>query len=498
MSASSQVDVTAAKTLWSDTSFYLGRFEKSAAALIAVERALRANGAAESGEFLRLFEFVSEASAEQFTKLWNDPVAYYWVRRAVHLLAALHGAPMGSVELAYCAEVEAAGPAEALRIHLAEFKRFALARAILSGQELRFAEPYVTTLPLALPGTQFVIVGKDSSISIHGVTATHIEAQGDRIALPMADDTAPASAPHVERCPFVEMGNVRIALNPALFRLPGIGLSSQWSEPSSDFQKLHAQPLTEALALVASLQPESFTQFRQALHTIALKPISEGSFGSLSSSELPGAFICSVPCDRYELAATLIHEFHHNRLFYIEEAGPFFEEGGEDPIEGENHYSPWRDGPRPLHGLFHALYVYLPVFRFWSAAIEAKQLGKDQCTYALDQIARIPFQLQIGVNQIRRHARLTSFGAALFGQMAKEVTGAEAKRVAIGASLALPAMSPRTSGTLRPVLGHDDQPQSVGETLLEHLATRDSRDECATERRSLTATLLRARDESAR
>ena len=85
-------------TLWSDTSFYSERFEKSAAALIAVERALTADGLPDAGEslpeFLRLFQFVADASPEHFTRLWNDPVAYYWVRRAVHFLAAVRGAPM--------------------------------------------------------------------------------------------------------------------------------------------------------------------------------------------------------------------------------------------------------------------------------------------------------------------------------------------------------------------------------------------------------------------
>jgi len=213
---------------------------------------------------------------------------------------------------------------------------------------------------------------------------------------------------------------------------------------------------------------------------------------------LPGAFICSVPCDRYELAATLIHEFHHNRLYFIEEGGTFFEERGEDSVDGENHYSPWRNGPRPLHGLFHALYVYLPVFRFWSAAVETEQLEGDQRAYALDQLTRIPVQLRIGVNQIRRHAHLTPFGARLFEQMATEVSAAESKAVAIGSSLATAAMSSRTSGALRPILGDDHRPLSVGETLLDHLTTRDLRDECASERRWLRASLSRARDEQSR
>jgi HEXXH motif-containing protein len=473
--------------LWSDTSWYAARFEKSAAALVAVERTVTGDAAAETAEFSRLFTFVAEASAEHFTKLWNDPMAYYWVRRAVHFLAAVRGAPMGRIELAYCADVGAAGPREALCIHLADFSRFALALAILSGRELALAEPYTTTLPLALPGTQLVINGS-GCLSIHGVTPSYIDAtyKGERIRLPIADDATSPSTPHIAPCPFVDVGGVRIPLNPALFRLPGIGLSSEWTEPASDFQKLHSGALSDALSLVASFQPQNFAQFPQGLRSLALKPMREGTFSSLSSSELPGAFICSVPCDRYELAATLIHEFHHNRLFYVEESGAFFEEEGEDPIDGENHYSPWRDGPRPLHGLFHSLYVYLPVFRFWSAVVCGGQLVGIQLAYAKDQLGRIPFQLRIGVNQLQRHAKFTSFGSLLFEQMAAETIAAEHQVRALGISLDLPATSLRANGAFRPVVGGTDARElTIGETLRNHLEKADRLGECEQERQLL-------------
>jgi hypothetical protein len=279
------------------------------------------------------------------------------------------------------------------------------------------------------------------------------------------------------------VGNVTIPLNPALFRLPGLGLSSEWTEPAGDFQQLHSAALTDALALVAKIQPQTFAQFPEGMQTLALKPMREGSFSSLSSSELPGAFICSVPCDRYELAATLIHEFHHNRLFCIEEAGAFFEESGDDPIEGENHYSPWRDGPRPLHGLFHAVYVYVAVFRYWRAVLEQQCPDGIQLGFAHDQLARIPFQLRIGVNQLRRYAHYTSFGAKLFDQLATDASVAEVQVRALGISIHAPAITLRANGLLRPELERPSgRHLSVGETLRRHLESRDPHRECSEEK----------------
>jgi HEXXH motif-containing protein len=349
---------------------------------------------------------------------------------------------------------------------------------------LSFAEPYLTALPLALPGTQLVISGS-GNISIHRVAARYVCAtyQGEPVELPIADDAGFGAAPHIRSCPFVELGEVRLPLNHALFRLPGIGLSSEWNEPDPDFQRLHSQALTDALAVVAAVQPETFAQFPHALRTIALKSMREGTFSSLSSSELPGAFICSVPCDRYELAATLIHEFYHNRLYAIEETGAFFEQDGEDSVEGENHYSPWRDGPRPLHGLFHALYVYIAVCRYWNALIEKRNLDGTQLTFAHDQLARIPFQLSIGVNQLRRFAHFTSFGKILFEQLAKETTALNEHTRAPAISLHSPAISLRANGLFQPV--HEPRggrPLSVGETLRDHLDRRDLRGECRNEK----------------
>jgi HEXXH motif-containing protein len=486
VSLSLHANMDPADILWSSLSCYEERFEKSAAALIAVERALAGDASAESSQFRRLFAFLAEAEPEHFDRVWRDPSAYYWVRRTVHFLAAIQGAPMGTTERAYCVEANAAGPAHALSIHLTEFKRFALSVAILSQQALAFDKPLVVTLPFAIPGTDLTVGGRGIA-AIHKVSGSCIEAtyQGRRTTLRLVD-APPKSEPRLTRCASVEYGRAQITLNPALFHLPGLGLSREWGEPDFDFQRRNSGSLADALSIVASVQPDVFVKFCYAVRTIALKPMREGSFSSLSTSELPGAFICSLPCNSYELAATLVHEFFHDRLFAIEENGAFFENTAEDSIEGENHYSPWRDGPRPLHGLFHALYVYVAVFRFWAALIKARPLKPIELAYARDQLARIPFQLRIGISQLRRFAQFTVFGRMLFEQLAAETSVAEDWSRALGVSIHASAVSLRADGRLHPRRRNaNGRPSSVAETLLEHLELHDSRNECREERLTL-------------
>ena len=473
--------------LWADPGVYQRRHTKSALALIAVGRTLAEDRslARGSGEFLSLLEGMSSADPQHFTRIWSDPVAYFWVRRAMHFMAGCRGEPLGTVERAYCAETGAANPVHALEAHLREFKRFALALATVSGQGIAFSEPYVAALPLALPGTDLVLTGNGRA-AITGASGDAIQLIDPRRTIAI-EDRASGERAHagvrVERCPTVAVGDSRVFLNPARFRLPGIGFPIDWTEMPLAFQSRHLSTVVEAVDAIRQLQPMTFAHMEQALHTIALRP-SDRTFFNISASELPGAFVCTVPSDAYALASTFIHEFHHNTLFAIEESGVFLEPGEQDELEGENHYSPWVDTLRPLHGILHAVYVFLPVFRFWFAAIEGGALDEMRFAYAREQVARIPVQLRIGVNQLRRHARFTQIGSMLFEELASEVAEVERLAQATGATLRTAVMGLSPSGALLPVR-RGDRNLTVGEAMLEHMMKTDLSDECIEERSAL-------------
>jgi HEXXH motif-containing protein len=461
---------------------YQRRLEKSALALLAVRRALAAHRllARRADGFLHLLEAVSSADPQHFTQVWSDPVSYFWVRRAVHFLAGCRGEPMGTVERAYCAEVGAQDPAEALEVHLEEFKRFALAIALVSGSNIAFAEPYAVALPLAIPGTDLIITGGRRA-AITGVFEGVIQSINPPCQIAIGDTARDGI--RMERCPTVSVGHNRVFLNPARFRLPGIGFPIDWTEGPLEFQSKHLPTVVEALEAIRSLQPATFAHMEQALHTIALRP-SDGTVFNVSASEMPGAFVCTVPSDAYALAGVFIHEFHHNTLFAIEESGAFFEPSERDQLEGENHYSPWVETLRPLHGILHAVYVFLPVFHFWHAVLDDSPLDDVRLAYAREQMARIPVQLRIGVNQLRRHARFTEVGSTLFEEMAKGAAATEQAARAIGATLHSAVMGISPSGALRPV-HRDGRTLTVGEAMLEHMTKTDVNGECTEERAAL-------------
>ena len=201
-------------------------------------------------------------------------------------------------------------------------------------------------------------------------------------------------------------------------------------------------------------------------------------------SELPGAFVATVPTDTFVLASSFIHEFHHNTLFAIEERGPFFANSEEDVVEGENHYSPWVQTLRPLHGILHAVYVFQPVFRFWAAALREGSPQDMRLGFAREQIARAPVQLQMGINQLRRHGALTPFGKEIVDALAAEAAEIKQESDALGAKLDTPVISLTTSGTLRP-LTRDGRAVTVRESLLRHLEVSDINHECEAEKEQI-------------
>ena len=477
--------------LWADSEGYQRRLEKSGLALIAVQRVVAADRKLVSGsdEFLRLYDWIASADPKHFTQVWSDPSAYFWVRRAIHFLAACRGEPLGTTEREYCEELSLDSPAEALEHHLRDFKRFALALAIVAETNIAFDEPYAASLPTAIPGTPFVLCG-DGTASVAGFSKGTVQLRNPHreLSLANAGNRGDGSA-HLEQCPFIESDEVGVYLNPAMFRLPGLGIPREWATLPLAFQFEHSHLVGSALDAVRRFQPMTFAQMAAGLHTIALKP-EDATFINVTASELPGAFVCTVPADAYVLASSFIHEFHHNTLFALEERSPFFDASEEDAIEGENHYSPWVDTLRPLHGILHAVHVFLPVYRYWSAALREGSLNQSRTMFAREQIARIPLQLEMGINQLRRHARLTPWGVEILDALAAEAAEVRDESRALGITLQTPAMGLTRSGEMRALL-RGGRNVTVGEMLLQHLDASDTLGECAAEKAEITRASIR-------
>ena len=63
--------------------------------------------------------------------------------------------------------------------------------------------------------------------------------------------------------------------------------------------------------------------------------------------------------DAYDLADSLLHEYRHQKLYLLERLAPMVE-----PTNLKVD-SPWREDLRPPSGLFHAVFVFVELRRFW-------------------------------------------------------------------------------------------------------------------------------------
>ena len=85
---------------------------------------------------------------------------------------------------------------------------------------------------------------------------------------------------------------------------------------------------------------------------------------SFSDDSVPGALFVSVSLggdtmiDAYDLADSLVHEYRHQKLYLFERRHP-------TTRPGALVTSPWRDDPRPVAGLLHAVFVFVELRRFW-------------------------------------------------------------------------------------------------------------------------------------
>ena len=447
--------------LWGNTggeSFRAAR-ENSA----RVRRALRAAlaGAAPSSAAAREFVALDEwfdADGVSRDRVWSDPRAYAWTR-TVHELART-------------------GPADALAGHLHQFKAFALGAAWLGGRDCVFETPLSVTPPFALPGTR---------LSLDGVAPVEVTGMvGGRLCLGAAgtlplDRRGPSAASEgltLHECPLARVDGYAVPLHPHALHVPGLAVGEPAVRAGLAYHARHVDLVERTLQLIRRHAPESFDAFRRVIRLIGLKPLAWGGFDDFSPAEMPGAFVASVIDNPFVLADHFIHELQHNRLQLVEEGGPLFEPGAGQEAR---YYSPWRDKPRGLYGIFHGVYVFLGVGRFWRAVYAAGDVGPRDRAYALDRLLRLPVQLDLALGVLHRHARLTALGRSILVELTADVSRLHRAGAGWGLPVDCPALTvEEDGGYVSETSAAGGRALTVRAALLEHLRRNEAHAEGAT------------------
>ena len=125
--------------------------------------------------------------------------------------------------------------------------------------------------------------------------------------------------------------------------------------------------LREALGILEAWRPAVARELRhicRAVQFIRDPSADPDKIVSFSDNAVPGALYVSVMqrdklVDAYDLADSLLHEYRHQKLYLLERLAPVVEPTTRKVV------SPWRQDLRPPSGLFHAVFVFVELRRFW-------------------------------------------------------------------------------------------------------------------------------------
>ncbi|EWM12506.1 hypothetical protein KUTG_02810 [Kutzneria sp. 744] len=150
------------------------------------------------------------------------------------------------------------------------------------------------------------------------------------------------------------------------------------AEPLSDKAVLDwTSTLDQAWRLLVSRHTEQAEGLATGLAALVPRP-RRNRFrdSSATSADAFGLVELTLPTDAPRLAAVLIHEFAHSKLNGLFDLVTLDVEDRDEIC-----YAPWRDDPRPLHGLLHGVYSFLAVTDFWRAeGVDDMRTSASSCT----------------------------------------------------------------------------------------------------------------------
>ena len=121
----------------------------------------------------------------------------------------------------------------------------------------------------------------------------------------------------------------------------------------------------------------------------------DGALPSSSNSSIDTMFWHSFTDNPMLMAEIIVHELSHQKLFRLQDIDPLI-----DPnIHGSawdscTIYSPWRDDPRPINGVFHGFIVFSEACKFWYSLIHSGRLSPLEENISQRRFAMLVLQLE--------------------------------------------------------------------------------------------------------
>lgn len=127
---------------------------------------------------------------------------------------------------------------------------------------------------------------------------------------------------------------------------------------------------------------------------------------SFTSAMMKDTIFLSLLRKDVALIEDIIHEYHHIELSYLMDSEMLF-----NPSTDEKYYSPWKNAPRPLGALMHAVYVFDKCLEFY-AKLNLEDFSKLQQTWITDRVNELYHKVRIGLAQLPV-SEMTELGLSL-------------------------------------------------------------------------------------
>lgn len=281
--------------------------------------------------------------------------------------------------------------------HLRDFSRFAVS-ALLLAERGRLAATVRTD-----PAGRVVLPGA-------GVVLRPRGAEPDAwIRLSIDDALVTAGLPgHCDsiRVPTLDNG-VELDWTDHDLRLGG-RIDYDFAELDSADARRWTAELEHHFATISSVSEHLGQEVAQGLRAIV--PVHSPRAGlhvSGSFQEAPGMIVLALG-RRMETVEALVHEYGHQKLNVITPLASLIVD---DPGEAV-YYSPWRDDPRPLSGLLHAVFSFSMVTDFYRRLLELPGPAEFDAAAVAARTYQVAGQVEAGLRELRQHATFSPLGTA--------------------------------------------------------------------------------------
>jgi hypothetical protein len=135
----------------------------------------------------------------------------------------------------------------------------------------------------------------------------------------------------------------------------------------------------------------------------------ENMITSSTSPDILGQLYLPYINDVTNLAECFLHECMHQYLYRIDSIDSIFKN---DNDKNEIYYSPWRDDPRPLSGIFHGIFVFNEIGKYYIKLSEKAKTKNEKSDFNYRAYLRLE-QVIIATEVLLKFSKLSSIGDSI-------------------------------------------------------------------------------------